>query len=757
MGQLPGIRGQIPPHAPNTPRASPAPQTQQQTNRRPKTTASGVQKHYCDHHQRYVLHTTAECSLGQNSRPNTATGNQSPRNLQSCTYHPGRLVAHSTAECRNNPANQVIRRQTAQTRETPRLGSDGCPLLDPPSYRQQPHDHHRYQEQTRHSTDRYWSHQVIHGDQRRSRSRANTPPDESKDLRSRLTHLRRHQPLADYSATFFLLANVRYPIILGLDTLKNLPFCVTLDGQRIFSGFQTIKPINEVPQAEPGEGITFVNGSPAEQNAIANLLTTYKDNIFQWSGKHGLFPQHIASIPTNGQDPEPPRRIRLSPDKIPAMTEILANYTKAGIIEPAQSTLNSIQLRKVPDPGQRAEIIDQYHVEMGHTNWKKTFDTIRRRFTWPGMRTDIFHHVLQCAKCFTFNSATAAVGTKLTPVPPADKHDRLGVDFWGPFPPSTKGNRYDNNSHAIDYYSRRVVTTPVKRATANALCSFLADVFAQMGTFEIIHLDGAAVFNSAPDISQELKLVKARHQKYRKRYINQANKNRRPAFKLGQMVTLRPRLKTTEKHAANRRFLPKRFGPFRITAVLGEAKYRIQTPIGDRQANAWELQPYNFPVAPPLTIPKHLDIDKTDRPQFRLDPGTLDTTSKTDDKAQPVTSSPAARPACNDPNTGPATPGRDLPRTPTGTSPISSVNIPQFDSPPQQPTPSPHPDLTTDANAADSPAPVAPNRQWRKRQRTSSPAAGPSHNPSMAPDPSPTTTTSHSHRTSTGSPNAQGP
>ncbi|CAG0922810.1 unnamed protein product [Notodromas monacha] len=565
---------------PNTPRASPAPQTQQQNNRRPKTTASGVQKHYCDHHQRYVLHTTAECSLGQNSRPNTATGNQSPRNLQSCNYHPGRLVAHSTAECRNNPANQVTRRQTARTRETPRSGSDGCPLLDPPSYRRQPHHNHRYQEQTRHSADRYWSHQVIHGDRRRSRSRADTPPDESEDLRSRLTHLRRHQPLgkyhilswimatdvaaevgltphptkakisaavlhisaeishsvsttfslgsADYSATFFLLANARYPIILGLDTLKNLPFCVTLDGQRIFSGFQTIKPINEVPQADPGEGITFVNGSPAEQNAIANLLTTYKDNIFQWSGKHGLFPQHVASIPTNGQDPEPPRRICLSPDKIPAMTEILANYTKAGIIEPAQSThtfvhrpgktltgpdalsriqLNSIQLREVPDPGQRAEIMDQYHVEMGHTNWKKTFDTIRRRFTWPGMRTtqrftwpgmrtDIFHHVLQCAKCFTFNSATAAVGTKLTPVPPADKHDRLGVDFWGPFPPSTKGNRYA--IVAIDYYSRRVVTTPVKRATANALCSFLADVFAQMGTFEIIHSDGAAVFNSAP-------------------------------------------------------------------------------------------------------------------------------------------------------------------------------------------------------------------------------------------------------------------
>ncbi|CAG0917053.1 unnamed protein product [Notodromas monacha] len=251
--------------------------------------------------------------------------------------------------------------------------------------------------------------------------------------------------------------------------------------------------------------------------------------------------------------------------------------------------------------------------------------------------------------------------------------------------------------------------------------------------------------------------------------LKQANRHRQPKFKLGQMVTLRPQLKTTEKHAANRRFLPKRFGPFRITAILGKAKYCIQTLAGNRQANAWELQAYNFPVAPPPTIPKYLmkqhstkslcslDTEETNRPRFCLDPGTLDATNESNNKAHPTTSSPKVHQACSEtPNQAPAMPDRSLPCTPTATSPVSSVDIPPFNSPPQEPTLPPQPDLTTAANAADSPAPVAPNCQWRKRQRTSSPAAGHWHNRSTAQDPSRTTNTSNNNLTSTESQDAQG-
>ncbi|CAG0922371.1 unnamed protein product [Notodromas monacha] len=142
---------------------------------------------------------------------------------------------------------------------------------------------------------------------------------------------------AAYEATFLLLSNAHYPVILGLDTLKNLPFCVTLDGQRVFSGFQQIKPIKEAPKVPIGEGIKFVHGTPTEQQQITALLRRYAPHIFQWSGKHGLFPQHVASLLTNGEDPKPSRCIRLLPNKRPAFQHIIDNYTRAGIIEPAQT------------------------------------------------------------------------------------------------------------------------------------------------------------------------------------------------------------------------------------------------------------------------------------------------------------------------------------------------------------------------------------------------------------------------------------
>ncbi|CAG0919974.1 unnamed protein product [Notodromas monacha] len=148
---------------------------------------------------------------------------------------------------------------------------------------------------------------------------------------------------AAYEATFLLLSNAHYPVILGLDTLKNLPFCITLDGQRVFSGFQQIKPINEAPKAPIGEGITFVHGTPTEQQQITALLWRYAPHIFQWSGKHGLFPQHVALLITNGEDPEPSRCIRLSPDKRPAFQHIINNYTRAGIIEPAQTGTRPVE------------------------------------------------------------------------------------------------------------------------------------------------------------------------------------------------------------------------------------------------------------------------------------------------------------------------------------------------------------------------------------------------------------------------------
>ncbi|CAG0913900.1 unnamed protein product [Notodromas monacha] len=265
------------PASPTTaPAASPAPGQA----RPPKMTAAGIPKYYCDHHQKYVFHTTADCSKSgsRSSTPSTAP----TRALQNCAYHPGRMVAHSTADCRNNPANQAIPQQTAPSRETRRSDSDGCPLFDPRSYRRQPYHPHRSQRTSRPGAYRHRRYTVIHGHRRRRRGRTYATSHAGADFGGR-------------------------PARLDESDAYDLPFCVTLDGQRIFSGFQNIKPTNKQPQAPAGDGIRFVDGSEPERAKITQLLLKHRKNIFQWSGKHGLFPQYVAALPTNGQDPEPPR------------------------------------------------------------------------------------------------------------------------------------------------------------------------------------------------------------------------------------------------------------------------------------------------------------------------------------------------------------------------------------------------------------------------------------------------------------------
>ncbi|CAG0912916.1 unnamed protein product [Notodromas monacha] len=158
-----------------------------------------------------------------------------------------------------------------------------------------------------------------------------------------------------------------------------------------------------------------------------------------------------------------------------------------------------------------------------------------------------------------------------------------------------------------------------------------------------VTLDGQRVFsgfqqikpiNEAPTapIGEGITFVEVRHeqtaQNRRGQYIKQANKRKLPPFHAGQMVTLRPRLKTTERHAAHRRFLPKRYGPFKVLRYQGKGTYVIATKNGPQLANAWELQKYSFPTAPPETCPEKIrpapntsfspPQNEEDRPRFRL-------------------------------------------------------------------------------------------------------------------------------------------
>jgi hypothetical protein len=56
-------------------------------------------------------------------------------------------------------------------------------------------------------------------------------------------------------------------------------------------------------------------------------------------------------------------------------------------------------LRVILDPDQRNKILIQAHEELGHRGEQAVFETVRVRYYWPHLRSDIRHHVASCHEC----------------------------------------------------------------------------------------------------------------------------------------------------------------------------------------------------------------------------------------------------------------------------------------------------------------------------------------------------------------------
>ncbi|CAG0924524.1 unnamed protein product [Notodromas monacha] len=470
--------------------------------------------------------------------------------------------------------------------------------------------------------------------------------------------------LAAYEATFLLLSNAHYPVILGLNTLKNLPFCFTLDGQQVFSGFQQIKPINKAPKAPIGKGITFVHGTPTEQQQITALLRRYAPHIFQWRGKHGLFPQHIALLPTNGEDPEPSCRIRLSPDKRPAFQHIIDNYTRADVF----AQLGSF------------EIIHSDGAAVFSSAAFKCFTKVNQ------MEVHIaqpYHPEGNGACERTIKSLTAILAKTAPSATTWDQVLYKATMAYNRTPHSTTG------LSPLELWHKKPMPTPAN-----------------------------IKFKAPPrDISDHLEAVQQTSQRRRDQYTQQANKRKLPQFHSGQMVMLRPWLKTTEKHAAHRRFLPKCYGPFRIIRYQGKGAYNDEDRPRFRLANKTDDKPdhqYN----------RHGTPDHADHPS-----NDENATDQSDSHNRDTQGAPAPRGSSSSHKRGSNHGARcqpdHLPRSPTGMlpSPVSSEELLLPESVAKPPSPQPQPDVMAARSAVGSSSPhlhPGHHHQPQKRKWTSS-------------------------------------
>ena len=142
--------------------------------------------------------------------------------------------------------------------------------------------------------------------------------------------------------TFAVMPTPNKMILLGVPALnKQLPVVFRYAGRTIFEGCPPVQVVATAPTHQVGDGVPMAAGTPAQQDQIRQLLIKYKDNIFEWSGKFGLFADYYEDIPLTSQEP-----IHLKPYRIPLAMQkpfgdIMEEYVERKIVEPANSPYSS--------------------------------------------------------------------------------------------------------------------------------------------------------------------------------------------------------------------------------------------------------------------------------------------------------------------------------------------------------------------------------------------------------------------------------
>ncbi|MCO5762876.1 MAG: reverse transcriptase [Chromatiaceae bacterium] len=126
-------------------------------------------------------------------------------------------------------------------------------------------------------------------------------------------------------------------IILGLPALQKLPIVIKHAGRTVFEGCPPVQVVAEPPAYQAGQGIKFQSGTEEQRQQITDILVRYKDNIFEWSGKFGLFRDHVEDIPLTTTTP-----VQVKPYRVPVglhepFKDILDEYLRRKIVEPANS------------------------------------------------------------------------------------------------------------------------------------------------------------------------------------------------------------------------------------------------------------------------------------------------------------------------------------------------------------------------------------------------------------------------------------
>ena len=133
---------------------------------------------------------------------------------------------------------------------------------------------------------------------------------------------------------------------------------------------------------------------------------------------------------------------------------------------------------------------------LGHLGIKKTLNTIKTKFYWPGYEKDVEDWVKQCSECQKHKGPQPALPAPMGTITATYPFEKISWDIMGPLPLTPRGHQYI--LVVTDLFTKWVEAFPLPNTTATTLATILMnEIVCRFGVPAHLHSDQGANLRSA--------------------------------------------------------------------------------------------------------------------------------------------------------------------------------------------------------------------------------------------------------------------
>ncbi|KAG2190799.1 hypothetical protein INT47_010346 [Mucor saturninus] len=221
----------------------------------------------------------------------------------------------------------------------------------------------------------------------------------------------------------------------------------------------------------------IIQYKPGKENGVPDVLSRLDGPESNVSEVESMEPDYLYAMPTSDTADWPKFYARPDNEWPEEIKDLLSKQRKNFVVRDQKvfrlvKASDKVQEIRFALFAKRADLVNSFHTGFGHAGETTVYDLMKKRWWWPGMRSQIQEWLTKCPECQLASNAERNVHhAPMIPldVPPA--FSRWHLDFIGELPTTAQGNRWI--LVAVDYATNWPIARAVPDATGEAIAKFL--------------------------------------------------------------------------------------------------------------------------------------------------------------------------------------------------------------------------------------------------------------------------------------------